>query len=366
MSVASLFPAPTIPYIIVAPAYNKVSAGVRALHLLCHSLNLSGQRAYMYIHPRVMWDGRDCTCPELCTPLVTQEIVDWFEAEGRHPIVVYPEVIAGNPLNAALVVRWMLNYPGLLGGDASYAPEEVVYAYSKRLARSVGLGDERVLFLPTSDQAIFYPPPEGAKREGSCFYATKYQLHHGGKLLPITQGSVEITRDLPTSQTKQEIAELFRRSEVFYAYEDTALAIEAGLCGCPTVFIPNDYLSSPLGFDDIGTDGFAWGDSPEEVARAKATVGQLGANYEALIDRYWAQLAVFAEHTQAVARQRRAVSRIRLFSGFRKHFYVVSFMYGYIRRNGWGKFIAKARAGIGKRGLGRMVFNSVCNMCRGG
>jgi len=362
----SLFPEKTFPYIIVAPAYNSASAGIRALHMLCHSLNLIGQRAFIYIHPQVIWDDRgQYTCPELCTPLLIPEALAHFEQNGQPPVVIYPETVVGNQLRASVIVRWLLNYPGLLGGDTTYDAGDILYAYSRRLAESVGIGEDRVLFLPTSSPHIFYPPLASAPRRGSCFYAAKYQSHHRGKLFPITAGSIEITRNLPTSQTKQQIAELFRCSELFYTYEDTALAIEAGLCGCPTVFIPNAYLTESLGFDDIGRDGFAWGTSEEEIGRAKASVGQVRYNYEALIGRYWSQLQHFVEHTQAMAenkKQSHPAARVVLPTGLKKHLFIVVFIWRYIARNGWERFLVKAKFSIRRRGLFKMITLSVRNL----
>jgi hypothetical protein len=45
----NLFPTPGAPYYIVSPPYTEKSAGVKVLHMLCHALNVSGQRAYMII-----------------------------------------------------------------------------------------------------------------------------------------------------------------------------------------------------------------------------------------------------------------------------------------------------------------------------
>ena len=43
----TLFASPGAPYYIVSPPYTEKSAGVKVLHMLCHALNMSGQRAYI-------------------------------------------------------------------------------------------------------------------------------------------------------------------------------------------------------------------------------------------------------------------------------------------------------------------------------
>ncbi|MBV9955967.1 MAG: hypothetical protein JOZ70_12045 [Pseudolabrys sp.] len=286
------------PYYIVAPNYLRTSAGIRALHLLCHALNCLGEDAYVLISPMV-W-GRALTDPSLDTPVADGRLFAKHRRQGRTPITIYPETIRGNPLQAPLVVRYVCNYPGLLGGDKTYPASEIVFGYSRRLAEAAGHRDN-VLFLPASDPTIFHPAPPGAPRSGTCFYGAKYSVHHGGKFFPVTRDSIEITRDLPDSQTPSEIADLFRRSELFYCYENTALAIEAAMCGCPAVFLPNEHLTEIIASDELTSDGFAWGTDPAEIERAKQTVKNIFPNYEAAVQRFWVDLARMVERTQQAA-----------------------------------------------------------------
>ena len=361
-SAQTLFPAEKIPYLIVTPQYTGMSAGVRVLHALCHTLNMLGERAYITTFPQLVIDTHQgaYTCPDLCTPLMTPEILAYFESQGRSPIVVYREAERNNPLNATHVARYVLNYPGLLGGDKTYADHEMVFAYSNRLADAMGLSRERVLFMPVSDPNIFYPPPEGTVRSGSCFYASKYRDFHKGKLFPATKNSVEITRYQPDSLTKTQIADLFRRSEVFYAYEDTALAIEAALCGCPTVFLPNDYFKSSLGMEEIGPDGFSWGDAPQDVARAKATVGNFQAHYQELIDQYWAQLKKFVAFTQAeAAASTRPGNQLTLPS--MKRFHTMLYVLDYYQQYGFRRTAFKAALFMRKFGFVRVIRHALRN-----
>lgn len=292
------FPPGRSPYYIVTPRFIRTSAGIKALHILCHCLNRVGQEAFLFIHP--VWPAASATNPDLLTPLLTPADVARHQASGVSPIVVYPETVAGNPLGARTILRYVLNFPGLLGGNNRYPPEEIVFGYSQVLA-TIGGAPGQVLFIPASDATIFTPPAEGSERRGSCFCAMKYRQVHGGKLLPVTADSVEITRDLPDSPDPAAIAELFRRSEVLYAYENTALAIEAALCLCPTVFLPNPWLTELLAANEMGLDGFAWGTDPAEIARAKATVHLTRARYLSTHVRFWDQLSAFVATTQTRA-----------------------------------------------------------------
>lgn len=286
------------PYYVVAPPYLRTSAGIKVLHLLCDALNHLGCEAYVAIHPGGL--PNRIVSPALETPVLTKKIAARHFRERRTPIAVYPETVTGNPFKAPVVCRYVLNYPGLLGGDAAYGADELVYGYSHRLAAAADAAD-KVLFLPASDPAVFHPPTTRGERAGACFYAAKYRDYHGANLFPVTDGAFEITRDKPSSPSPEEIAELFRRSEVFYCYENTSLATEAAMCGCPAVFLPNEHLTEIIASEELGADGFAWGDAPEEVARARATVGSFYNHYLGVLDEFGAQLGRFVEDTQTRA-----------------------------------------------------------------
>lgn len=289
------------PYYIVAPPYVRTSAGIKVLHLLCHALNRIGERSYILPH-RFYRSKVAVTNPELNTPLLDKRVLDYDFLTGQTPIVVYPEVISGNPFRAPFVVRYVLNFPGLLGGETHYHSDEFCVAYSEQLAQAVP-NCRMSLFFPASDSRVFTPFPRVA-REGSCFYAGKYKYVHGGKTFDVTANSTEITRDLPDSLSAEEIAALFRRSEVFYTYDNTALAIEAILCECPVVFVPNPWLTEIIGVRELGIDGIAWGTDSEELARARATVVQGRQRYLRKCSEFGEQLGRFIDETQEAAGRR--------------------------------------------------------------
>lgn len=303
------------PYYIAAPPWKRGdSAGVRAFYLLCHALNRAGQNAFLLFNSR-----RKRQVPgDFLAPMLTETIAKEHFREGLTPITIYPETILGNPFRSPLVARWILNFPGLLGGDTTYDPREILFGYSGELARAVGFPDH-VLHVPTIDTRIFHPGGSTEPRRGACFYAYKYRKHlPGSELFPITQGATEITKGLPDSQTAQEIAELFRRSEIFYAYENTILVFEAILCGCPAVFLPNAHLTEQIAREELGSEGYAWGTDPSDLARAKATVNQGAINFLKTYDLFWEQLDRFVDITQARAENVPYADRVKVPSWWRR------------------------------------------------
>lgn len=340
------------PYYIVAANYVQTSAGIKSLHMLCHALNRLGERAYMILHPH--YPASHGFNTDWLTPVLTSRIIQSDFERGLTPITIYPETIPGNLFNAPLVVRYVMNFPGLLGGDIKFDPNEILLAYSKNLADAAGCGDS-VLFIPASDTNIFTPEPR-QKRSGTCFSAAKYKYHHGGELFPETLNSVEITRNLPGSPKPDEIADLFRRSELFYCYENSALIIEALLCECPVVILPNKYLHQIIGDREMGRDGIAWGASPEEIERAKATVIMGKEGYLRLYAEFWRQLDQFVSRTQAKATATPYTTSMRLAYSDKRTFLSwlsdVSRMLDFIvRQQGWFKAAIYTSGWIKRRGL---------------
>ena len=286
------------PYYIVTARYVRTSAGIKALHFLCHALNRMGEQAFLIVHPH--FPPYLSTHPALNTPQLTKRIMDYHRAEGLTPITIYPESIKGDPMRAPFIVRYVLNYAGLLGGDAQFADSEYCISYSASIAATVPTS-RQTIFIPASDPNFFVPPQVGTTRDGGCFYAGKYKNYHGGKTFAVTDGLPEIVRDCDDEQTPEQIRDLFQRSERFYCYENSALAIEAMLCGCPVVFLPNEFFTDLIGKGEHGTDGYVWGDGDTDgFARAQATVALARKRYLGLFQQAEAELSDFVVSTQSM------------------------------------------------------------------
>ncbi len=325
------------PYYIYAPPYIRTSAGIKVLYILCHHLNLQGYEAYIIQYKKIYYPS-----PSLYTPILSKEVYNLHRKNKLNPIVIYPETISSNPLNMTNIVRYFLNYPALLGGDKNINPSEINFAYSKLLANYISIPEDQVLFVPASDLSIFKPPGMNTIREGSCFYAGKYKYFHGGKLFEITKKSKEIIRGDINEPTPTEIAKIFQQSEIFYCYEDSALAIEAVLCGCPTVYLSNVFFNKgkPIAHFEIGEEGFAYRNDDQLIQRARNTVSQGMSNYIKSEKLFFKQLDNFINITQNL----NGNSKIIPYNKIKEKItikYRINTIFSYYKINGFRKLIIK-------------------------
>jgi O-antigen biosynthesis protein len=287
-------------YVIFAPDYVSYSAGPYCLYRLCNDLNQRGFPSCIV--------GSNRTLRTLAAPLV-----DWntgAELCKHGYTAVYPEVIAGNRLNARFVARWVLNRPGLLGGEKVYDDDELVFNYSDVYKRYIRNKIAGKLYLPTIDEGIFFSDGrDHSERSLECFYIGKSQWKDG---FVDRSRAFEITRTAPP---KKELGKLLRASRVLYTFDNsTIFTYEAILCGCPVVVIPDgtqtkeDYMRS-----ELGMDGIAWG--VEELEGARADVAKLQTRYNQAKRAYFRQLDRFVTLTQ---QRVESATRILPFAGARR------------------------------------------------
>ncbi|MBY4696400.1 glycosyltransferase [Burkholderia latens] len=278
------------PYYVSAPPYLQTSGGVRAMHYLCHALNLLGCEAYINtanVHP------------DLRTPLLTEEIARAHFVAGRSPVAVYPEIVEGNPFNARCVARYLLAEPGRINGKPiDLAPTDLVFTFGPSIVPDGWHAD--LLRVPLVDTRIFHcDGVDDTTRHGTAVFLNRH-LRRGGALHSATAESIEISRRV-LERSAHELAELFRRVECLYLYEWSTAVFEALMCGCPVVCILNDASMPKAERWVMNGKGIAWGLDPREIAHAKATVHEARDVYREEEALFWRQLRAFVEKTQARA-----------------------------------------------------------------
>jgi hypothetical protein len=94
------------------------------------------------------------------------------------------------------------------------------------------------------------------------------------------------------------VIRLLQQSELFYAYQDTFLIMEAVLCGCPVVLLPSGTFKERQTLEDIGANVVAWGNDPVRVKTAHATVGSGREDYFKAVAAFWTQFGRFIQDAQ--------------------------------------------------------------------
>ena len=278
------------PYYIVAPAYRQQSAGIRLLHDLCSLLNQMGYEAYV---------DSPQTSGMLWTPQLTDQLKIAHYKAGKTPIVVYPEVVKKTPMGLGQPVRYVLNYPGYLGGEKAYSAGELLYTYHQCFYPRAKKLYLPVINLQAIDDGERLAPQD---RTAIAYYHNRY-TKSGGKLRDFGASAIEISSTQP--DTNEKTLAVLRKAKFLYCYEFSGIIFEATLCGCTVVMLPNPITlhEVPEPLKEVGLEGVAWGESPEEISRALATVGQRRARHCQELSQWQVELETFIQDTQVAAAQ---------------------------------------------------------------
>lgn len=233
-------------FVIYSHSFNINSGGIIVLHQLCHLLNENGYEAYLWPHKKPIFDKKNPlksaykfikylsrkrfkTNSLFNTPIATSKDLE-------DSIIVYPEIIDGNPLKAKKVVRWLLHKPGFHFGKFDFGNNELIFGYGKECSGSgIVVNDENVLAIKYIMNDI-YKQTNFEKRSGSCYMIRK------GKNKTIVHDEKESI--LVDSFSHKQLSEIFNKSKIFISYDTyTYYSTYASLCGCISIIIPDEGVS---------------------------------------------------------------------------------------------------------------------------
>lgn len=281
------------PYYIVTPDYRESSAGVRVMHRLCHILNTHGFEAYVV--------GAEVFNRELKTQRLDNKTSIRHKRENRIPIAVYPEIITGNPTNASVCVRYMLNKEGVIEGNPINAgPEDLFFYYSRAFTPNTHEKFD-YLRLNTHDLDVFKPDPHKEKK-GPLLYLNR--IPASSVNFSVLPKNIEILSN-QTPLSLSDLAEKLQSATVLYSYESSATCTLAMLCGCPVVA-----MTLP-GFEKLGFSkqslsiysgrGYALTDTEEALQAARNGLPIFRKGLLNLERAFLEELEVFISKTQAKA-----------------------------------------------------------------
>lgn len=259
-------------YIIEAPDYDKNIGGVCALHFLADRLvSLGAENVYITactLNPR--WQGKSI-CKDhpfflsngwldkfyLFLTVIRQYVffntfkrklrrlqkrilpnLLWNYFDKDKVVVICGEIFEGVPLDAKHVVRWIMNTPGLCGGNGLYGESDHIFQYHPWYKV-----DERyeVKGLLTAIDLEFqlktYRNKNLANRKGGAYLVRK------GRHKKLDQHPAHFVHIDPLQEkmNDQEAADFFNGIETFISYDDmTFMSVQAALCGCKSIIIPGE------------------------------------------------------------------------------------------------------------------------------
>jgi hypothetical protein len=263
------------PYVIISPPWETTSGGVRVMFGLYGWLLAKGQVAFMNEQP-----------------------VDKYGAPLKDIVVIYPEIQAGNPLNANTVVRYILNKPGevpavysdgtVKSGPTEFDPTDNLIYFS----RLYGGDDKNTMFLPICNLHLFRD--QGKKRTKTSFMLGK-GIKEPGILSKQChpKDAIEITREF--AQDQQALADLLNECQVLYNYDPVSAITEiARLCGTRVIQIPTKYTKEEFSVYEPGLNGISWATEENEPLNVEA----FREHYKEMTKTFEKRLEDFINETQ--------------------------------------------------------------------
>lgn len=246
-------------YFIWSPGYDPHSGGIIALHKLAHNLTELGEECYMIT---------DRTNPKYNSKILYQHQAG--ELQKDNAFVIYPEIISGNPLNGKNVIRWILNTPGVIGGDGIYEDRDLIFKFTDyfhvdKKYKVSGL-------LTAFENNLDFWVDQGLSREGTC-YMVKKGSHR--KLDQHPKDALQID-GWEYRGGNELLLQIFNKYEYFICYDPcTYTNVIASLCGCIPIVIPEENKSIEDWYSEIPLYRYGIAYGFDDIERAKNTRNDL-------------------------------------------------------------------------------------------
>ena len=188
----------------------------------------------------------------------------WLPCVSKDTILIYPDIVYGNPFNANRIVRWFLFHNRFLDCAKAYGCNDLFFCY-REIFNDYSLNPEcRTLFLQNFDFNLYKRTNYGP-RKGTCYLVRKGDTR---KDLPKRFDGPVID-----SWSEEEKVKAFNEYAYCFFYDtQTFYTVIASVCGCIPVVVlePGKSKEDYLGKGEHPS-GVAYGYSEEEINYAVET-----------------------------------------------------------------------------------------------
>ena len=283
-------------FVIYAPRYRSNSGGAIATHKLCDLLNRAGYRSSVFPHWMPSFISSRAVTPRSVAHLASRMLRRLYTTNAHYQtplataadveqgVVIYPEIIGGNPLGTKRYARWLLHQPGFHGGRSKYRTDDLYFCYQEAFNQHCDgmiFGGTLHVFdvlLDVYRQTNFGPRTRAA-----------YMIRKGRDRKDLPDLRQEWVLD---GLDHQALAQAFNECRVCYFYDSyTAYAPYAAACGCIPVIVPVAGVDKKTWVPEAG--------GPLGVAYGEADIPHALATQEALLD----SMRSMELHNQASVRQ---------------------------------------------------------------
>ena len=244
----------------------------------------AGMLGLLFPHFRYAYDLDSKSYEEIPIKNIRTKSIPWVSADT---VVVYPEIVYGNPLNSKKCVRWFLYYNRF--AKEEYSKNDLFICY-REIFNDWELNPEgRRIYLSYFDTELYKRTNFGS-RNGKCYIIRKGR---GRKDLP-----TNFEGPIIDNFTEEEKVAIFNSCEYCISYDtQTAYSLIASLCGCISVVIPEEGKSRAdydISEDFSGSEYVAFGMDKNEIECATSAMGKVNEWFEKVNDesRYQAELLV--------------------------------------------------------------------------
>jgi len=237
-------------FVVSTPSYYPTSGGCVVLYKLSEKIKSFGYQCYCCTA------GWPCPPEEATCPYPVEVLEGPKELLDDRHIVIYPEVMLGNPLGAKNVVRWLLF---TTNNDSTWASSDLVFKWCELYTNPRTELVRGELCVLTFEEDLNTFKDLSLPRSGQCYIVRKGSYKEQDKHDPSA-------RLITSDETKEELQRIFNEHEEFISYDfSTYYSVMAALTGCRSIVIPEESIdkeswrrNAPMysygiayGFDDL-------------------------------------------------------------------------------------------------------------------